>query len=413
MTALIWVHDSAKIWAKIQNLIVDIEKHNTRVIILTLHNNTAKFIRLKGHKEVNSLEKIIKHLHPKLSSKNELLHKQDIFNRKSTLGFVNDVMKAKGLYLKKFDNNLVHTFEDEINILRNIIKNIVRQEKIKRLFILNGMSSVAFTLADYAFNNHIDHCFFENGLIDGSLFIDKIGVNSYSSLALKKKISLLPNNNIHNQNDETERRISLFNGSLSAGLNVLVALQVDHDTNIICAAGFKSSIDFIINFIIPISIKFPKSIFRLRSHPKNNQEKFLRKISQAYKNIKFEDPNVLGISESLKNTNLVITQNSTVGVESLIKKIPLISTGKSSYSDYMSFINSKEVINWNLEIPIGGFWTYHPKLYSNSILRNEYLDDLKKHTYSPGNNDFKIDLISTLNNNSFLKFNPGLFFIER
>ena len=56
MTALIWVHDSAKIWNKIEGLLTSVKFSNEKILILGLHRKTADFIKAKGHLNVDSIQ---------------------------------------------------------------------------------------------------------------------------------------------------------------------------------------------------------------------------------------------------------------------------------------------------------------------------------------------------------------------
>ena len=92
-----------------------------------------------------------------------------------------------------------------------------------KILILNGMSLPSFGMLLAGLKQKKQILFWENGLYSESIFIDTVGVNSYSSIALetfKRSNHITPNKQL-NFGDLFARK----------PINLLLTLQVDHDVN--------------------------------------------------------------------------------------------------------------------------------------------------------------------------------------
>ena len=125
----------------------------------------------------------------------------------------------------------------------------------------------------------------------------------------------------------------LFSEDLSKNPSILVTLQVNTDTNVKCFSPFFGVRDF----VLFLNNEFEKKFYRnfdlfLRSHPKYKFN--TRKYKFLSKNFIFS---ILSFDEDIDRATLVITINSTTGLEAIMNKKGLISFGNSYYSKFLRF----------------------------------------------------------------------------
>lgn len=235
----------------------------------------------------------------------------------------------------------------------NAISKILDDIKPDRVVIWNGFTGlVANTLRVLCKYQNIPSSFLERGLLKNSLFIDNLGVNGASSLTSNADFFMKEFNDelssyvdslfFTSQTSETfmmERPNFLIGKKL-----IFFPLQVQLDTNIVLYCPYNTMRE--VFFEIYQNLNEKNTFFIVRPHPEEAPE--------TLKNIPKLDNVMVSTDESLDYwlnlSDLVVTINSTVGLEALIKGKPTICLGKSIYSslpclsNYQTMIDNKSII---------------------------------------------------------------------
>lgn len=211
------------------------------------------------------------------------------------------------------------------------IKSIIDTCKPAQIVVWNGFTGyVANILRLIANNRNIPSAFLERGLIKNSLFIDRKGVNGASSLSdvtpeFIDSLVLTP--------EETQNVTDLFNlhppqpeTPSSLQRKVFFPLQVQLDTNIIMYSPYKSMRE--VFFQIYDKLNSHESQFLVRPHPEELPETLPN--MPRYENVKTTNKETL--EHWIDWSDVVVTINSTVGLEALIRGKKVISLGDSIYS---------------------------------------------------------------------------------
>ena len=206
--------------------------------------------------------------------------------------------------------------------------------------VWNGFTGlVANTLRIIAEDLKIPSCFMERGLFKNSLFLDKKGCNgaaSISSIDYNKEVKLFSEIHKNEVYKLFKDRVDFKSGKINSSNYkelidkriVFFPLQVTRDTNILLYSKFNSmrhAFHDIYN-----ALNEENTVFVIRPHPEES-------INQAI-NIPRLDNVLICKDESLEfwieNSHLIVTINSTVGLEAILKNKPVISLGQSIYSSF-------------------------------------------------------------------------------
>ncbi|WP_225790928.1 hypothetical protein [Pseudomonas sp. Marseille-P8916] len=210
------------------------------------------------------------------------------------------------------------------------INSIIATYKPDKIVVWNGFTGyIANILRLIADNRKIPSAFLERGLLKNSLFIDRLGVNGASSL---NEISGDWLDNFPISDLETQKIIELFKippeqpEQSGNRRNIFFPLQVQLDTNIIMYSKYRSMRETF--FEIYEALNNSTSNFLVRPHPEELPDT-LPNIPR-FENVKVSTDETLDYW--LEWSDLVVTINSTVGLEALIKGKRVISLGGSIYS---------------------------------------------------------------------------------
>lgn len=219
------------------------------------------------------------------------------------------------------------------DIYRNYsaLDSIIAACKPDQIVVWNGYTGyVANILRLIAHNRRTPSAFLERGLLKNSLFIDRQGVNGASSLN-----NVMPDflDSLEITEAEIRQVTELFSlpplkpaHQTVTSRNVFFPLQVQLDTNIIMYSTYKSMREAFFQIYNELNDK--QSQFLIRPHPEE--------LPETSPNIPRYDNVKVSIEESLDHwlnwSDLVVTINSTVGLEALIKGKKVISLGGSIYS---------------------------------------------------------------------------------
>ena len=309
---IVWIHDSVKISSKLFKLAESLD--SKKVLFVSLTKKTKKFFIKNGYYCVSLNQEIINQ--PDKGWRKP----KDIYD-------VNSYFIEKLFYISKFKQSQLKRYLSFFSRKKNVQLNIIYAIWIEilknfggKILILNGMSLPSFGLILAGLKQKKQILFWENGLYSESIFIDTVGVNSYSSIALE---NYKRNNHINFNNQQKLK--DLFSRK---AINLLLTLQVDHDVNIKGSSPFYSNYDFIkfLNYFFKNSI-LVKNI-KIREHPKYPISDFVLKNICKFK---FSRSNK-SFLEDLADCDILITVNSTTGFESILNSKPVIFFGNSIYS---------------------------------------------------------------------------------
>ncbi|AIR91638.1 hypothetical protein [Pseudomonas cremoricolorata] len=210
------------------------------------------------------------------------------------------------------------------------LHSVIEAVKPEKIVVWNGFTGyVANILRLITEARKIPAAFLERGLLKNSLFIDRLGVNGASSL---NELSGARVDEIVLGDAERARVEQTFGvpssrpEASSRGRNIFFPLQVQLDTNIIMYSSYRSMRAAF--FDIYETLNAPDAQFLVRPHPEELPET-LPNIPR-YKNVKTSSEGSL--EHWLDWSDTVVTINSTVGLEALIKGKKVISLGASIYS---------------------------------------------------------------------------------
>lgn len=219
----------------------------------------------------------------------------------------------------------------------NQLLDVVRPDSV---VVWNGFTGyVANVLRVLTEHRAIPTAFIERGLLKTSLFIDGEGVNGGSSIAKR-----LPDFSQQMSNDDSdyinkrlikpqatniERPAFLQNKKV-----VFFPLQVQLDTNIILYCPYDTMREVFFREIYA-TLNAEDTVFVVRPHPEESAE--------TRPNIPLFDNVIVSSDETLDYwltiADLVVTINSTVGLEALILDKPVVCLGESIYSSVQSVAN--------------------------------------------------------------------------
>lgn len=258
----------------------------------------------------------------------------------------NDVMvaEARRRPIVGWPGQRVKTIRD-IHRIHKTLSHIISTQNPEKIIIWNGFTGyVANILRLVCEHRKIECAFLERGLLKGSLFIDRLGVNGASSLNQLTPTSV---DNYLLSSEETTFVKQLFNIGSQAiekaepkkNLNIFFPLQVQLDTNIILYCKYRSMRETFLD--IYSALNTADSSFLIRPHPEETAETLIN--IPRFDNVKVSSEKSL--DHWLDWSDLVVTINSTVGLEALIKGKQVISLGQSIYSSagLTSALNTKKL----------------------------------------------------------------------
>lgn len=242
--------------------------------------------------------------------------------------------------------------------------------------IWNGFTGyVANILRKICEVDQIPTAFLERGLFKDSIFIDRSGVNGAASIS-----HIHPQHFDRDQIDPTgfeflKKCFKLETGTSQisdedkqdeyAGKRVVFfPLQVQLDTNIVLYSPYKTMRHAF--FTMYQQLNDGNTVFILRPHPEENPQQKL--------NIPKMDNVIISTERSLEywidRCDIVITINSTVGLEALIKHKPVVCLGGSIYSafPYLVKLNNLDVDKDACYLSLIGYLGY---LMRSNILKSD------------------------------------------
>jgi capsular polysaccharide export protein len=220
----------------------------------------------------------------------------------------------------------------DIHRIHKTLSNIIENTNPEKIIIWNGFTGyVANILRLICKQRKIQCAFLERGLLKRSLFIDRMGVNGASSLNGLSP-SIVDSFSLSDEESSCIKQLfnlkpqTANNVTPKKNPNIFFPLQVQLDTNIILYCKYRTMRETFLD--IYSALNSEGSSFLVRPHPEETPDTLIN-IPQ-FDNVKVSSEKSL--DHWLDWSDFVVTINSTVGLEALIKGKQVISLGQSIYS---------------------------------------------------------------------------------
>jgi len=219
----------------------------------------------------------------------------------------------------------------QASLLKRLLKILADNNKEDELtfLIFNGSISPD-NIFDSIKTNH-RRVYIENGFFPNTLQIDCRGVNAANSLPREAGYYLSqPNYGVQDLPTKVQvRKLKLtYPFTPLPDDYIFFPFQIPSDQQIRVHSRWIKTMDDFMNLIISFAAKYPDKNFVIKEHPS-----FKQSIAGKYpprKNILFANGN--STEELIKNARLVITLNSTVGIEALLFGKPVITLADACYN---------------------------------------------------------------------------------
>ncbi len=219
------------------------------------------------------------------------------------------------------------------------LQQIIESVKPDHIVVWNGFTGfVANVLRILCEVDNIPSSFIERGLFKDSIFIDQEGVNGAASInhveaACFDPSVLSPHDREMLSDYFNLKRVTTLDPAqdspeLKGKRVVFFPLQVQLDTNIVLYSQYKSMREAF--FKIYEKLNDDNTVFVLRPHPEESPEQKLNIPRLANVIVSMDKDLQYWISRC----DLVVTINSTVGLEALIEHKPVVCLGGSIYSAF-------------------------------------------------------------------------------
>lgn len=211
------------------------------------------------------------------------------------------------------------------------LDELIESYKFDFVCIWNGFTGyVANCLRLLALDKRINCAYMERGILKNSLFIDRKGVNGASSLACLK----IPSKASKEETNEvlklfpilSERNYSHKTKESSELTRIFFPLQVQNDTNIILYSKYETMREAFFDIYKHFNGK--NVHFTVRPHPEELNSTCIN--IPRLPNVEINKKGTL--QECLNSSDIVVTINSTVGLEGLLEGKQVYCLGDSIYS---------------------------------------------------------------------------------
>lgn len=280
-------------------------------------------------------------------------------------------------------------------------ENLVNTNIVKYFFVGNGSSTAQIAMKQIASKYHIPTLFFENANIAGKTFVDPKGVNAASSLY--EDISILneysfdekeyqkiiqdylnqPGNVVKKKNFLSIENpylvfdyvgYSFFNlpTNQNYSLTSRIFRKLKYDSLNIIFDNVSLSIPYI---FYPLQVSFDSQILLnsevsaadalefayeeakrrglqliVKPHPKEKDTEVIKKIVEKKNSLRFSLTD-LPASKLVKNSGVIVTINSTVGLEGLMLRKEVIFLGKTFYKNLTPELLPKYICGYLADFP--------------------------------------------------------------
>ena len=246
------------------------------------------------------------------------------------------------------------------------VKKLLATNDFDLIVLWNDMKWHQLIIRKLAVRSAIKTAFFENGALPNTVTLDPVGVNFNNSI---------PRNRSYYEADITNGH-DLICSTLTNSLNsyIFVPFQVDYDTQIISHSPWVENMDGLYSTLRNLVRTLPENIkIYVKEHPSSSR--CYHHLHDIDNRIEFK--NNINTEELINNAELVLTINSTVGLESIIKNKPVIVLGNAFYCIDGLCLHAE-----NEEQLIHQVEKFH---YPDSVVLNNFMRFLSKEYYVAGN----------------------------
>lgn len=240
-------------------------------------------------------------------------------------------------------------------------------------FVWNGHTFWQKALADVLHSNGRPCFFLERGYFPGTLVVDPEGVNYGSSFAGRRDRSCGPEEidaedlqrlktfrtQFRNKGTSVVARgASMTTGAVRAHLGipegsrvVLLPLQIETDSNIFYYSPLYKTMPELVADVTQAVSSFPNLFLIVKPHPEGPGEALYEQ--HVGPNVKVCSD--LTLHSLLQSSDIVITVNSTVGLEALMLQKPVVTVGNAIYSEkgFTHDVQKKEELPLKIEQALG------------------------------------------------------------
>lgn len=295
----------------------------------------------------------------------EVINKYNLIDyRKISKNFLNyissdDISEINSELLRKSQEYSLYTSPSEIVLRLFRFKMIISLIQPDVVIVWNGMADIRGMVKEFLDYHNIPFLYAEKGMLPNSFYIDEVGINARSSLGnlsfrsnLKAKDEIEIEKYIENmvikgasawgQPSRIGSRIRRKLGIDSYKNIIFFPGQVDKDTNITIFSPFKNVAEAV---KLALDALPEETVLVVKPHPKSDKvnTKELIALRNTYPTLKIiEDANIWDLIEI---SDLVISINSTVAFETLLKskKVILLGDGVLSNVDLIERTNPQDL----------------------------------------------------------------------
>lgn len=205
-------------------------------------------------------------------------------------------------------------------------KKIITTQAFDIILLWNDMKWHQFIIKNLAEKHQVKTAFFENGTLPDTVTLDPKGVNYNSSIPRDSRFFL--KEHAEEEGDDGVHRSLLRSSDLESGY-IFVPFQVDYDTQIISHSPWVNNMEDFYQILERLLADLPVGLkLIIKEHPASSRcYQYLH-----HKNPRIEFKNTEDTALLISNSKLVITINSTVGLESIFKEKPVLVLGKAFYA---------------------------------------------------------------------------------
>ena len=262
---------------------------------------------------------------------------------------------------------LLYVFSSILFLLK--IKKLLATNKFDIIVLWNDMKWHQLIIKKLATKSGIKTAFFENGTLPNTVTFDKKGVNYNNSIPKNREFYL---ERASDKEISTAPAILKFSNTKEG--YVFVPFQVDYDTQIISHSPWVKNMDEFYYALQQIVRTLPNNItIYVKEHPAS--ARCYKHLHNKDKRIEFK--NDVATDVLMDDAELVITINSTVGLESIIKNKPVIVLGNAFYCIDGICQYAKSVQELIQKVQTAS--------YPNQIVLKKFISYLSNQYYIPGN----------------------------
>ncbi len=219
----------------------------------------------------------------------------------------------------------------QASLLQRLLKILVNSYKEDELTFLIFNGSISPDNVFDSIKTSHRRVYIENGFFPNTLQIDPHGINAANSLPRKAEYYLnLPNYELKDLPTKVQVRKQKVDYPVIELPNdyIFLPFQIPSDQQIRVHSTWIKTMDDFMDLIIEFAAKYSDKNFVIKEHPSFKQSIIGKK--PVKKNILFANGN--STEELIKNARFIITLNSTVGIEALLFRKPVITLADACYN---------------------------------------------------------------------------------